>query len=1386
MSMESELANHLAQLNLQDRSDNDLVQQLTQALLAQIQVNRQQQQPAEKLARDPRPADPPKFNGTSLQETPDFLASVHNIFNLCPNTYKSDAQKIGYVGSLLIGSARTWFRLQSESTQFPNLTFVEFEVKLKTRFGDPFAKVTAQRKLHSLRQGTRSALTYSTEFHELAQEAEFNDSAMISGFYSGLREDVKDALAPIRDLPTTFLEYSQVVVSIDNRLFERRQEKLGRPSFGMYAGKPSSSDKTPSSVKGSSALMDDPMEVDVAQWTSRSESDKQGERNRRRRLGLCYYCGGKGHLASGCPKISNKATATSSYLRLRIPLELTKSRMSVLALLDSGATGNFMDKAFATRLGLALKKKNMPTSISLADGTVVRDHITEEVTIPIAIQHHMEEATFDIGSFPKNPVILGMPWLTRHNPAMDFRNKILTFVPQYCKSCQVDRSLCIPLQTEDTKINPIVTNAAHTVDAATVPLFDDSLPGPNRDSRMGDEGILLPGEVNTEGNCMPDESPRISEFELGPPKLSHVSEISLPPEQTYSEKIPTVTLPPNVPDCYRDLAKVFSKSHANVLPEQRPYDCPIDLKENAVPPFKPLYNLTQPEMKALQTYIQENLEKKFIQPSRSPAGAPIFFVTKKDGDLRPCVDYRGLNAITIKNRYPLPLLDNMIDQLRGAKFFTKLDLRGAYNLVRVREGDEWKTAFRCRYGHYEYKVMPFGLTNAPAVFQGMMNDILAEFLDRSVINYLDDILIYSADLETHKTHVRQVLERLLENQLYVKAEKCAFHQKEVTFLGFVIYGDGVRMDPDKTAAIKDWVTPTSLSKLRRFLGFANFYRRFVPNYSTLASPLTSLTSTAKPFMWNDEATKAFEVLKQALQNNIVLRYPDYSKPFVVQTDASDVGIGAVLLQDNQPISFYSRKLSDAEINYAVYDKELLAIVAAFTHWRHHLVGASVPITVQSDHQNLRYFATKQILNQRHARWAVLLSEFDFRIEFLPGKNNESADALSRSFDSDAENEGSILLREECWKDIATVDVVTDTRTLVEEDACKLEIVKARHDSVTAGHLGIRKTRELVARDFVWPGMRKYIADYVASCEVCQRNKVDCQKPFGLLHPLPIPQQPWKSVSMDFIVKLPVSEGFDSIMVVVDRLTKQAHFVPCREEMDAEETANLYLTHIFKLHGLPEDIISDRGPQFKSHFWKALWTILGTTPKLSSSYHPETDGQTERVNQTLEQFLRNYISGQHHDWVSLLPFAEFAYNNAEHVALGCSPFFANYQFNPRADYCSPLSKDESSVPAVTARVKLFYSTLAAIRHNLRQAQEDAKKFADLHRRPVSFSVGDKVWLSSNNLRVSNRKFASKFLGPFTITSVVNDAAFRLSLPEKMMWHNNPYWGASSAKKASCAS
>jgi hypothetical protein len=289
------------------------------------------------------------------------------------------------------------------------------------------------------------------------------------------------------------------------------------------------------------------------------------------------------------------------------------------------------------------------------------------------------------------------------------------------------------------------------------------------------------------------------------------------------ESSPTPELPPE----YADFEDVFSKAKAEKLPEHKPYDHSIPLEEGKTPPFGPIYSLSAPEMGALKKYLDENLERGFIQPSQSPAGAPILFVKKKDGSLRLCVDYRGLNNVTIKNRYPLPLISQMIDAIGGSLFFTTIDLRGAYNLLRIRKGEEWKTAFRCRYGHYEYRVMPFGLCNAPGTFQGLMNDTLHEYLDKFCQVYLDDILIYSKTKEEHIQHVRLVLEKLRATGLYAKLEKCRFSQPRVDFLGFVLAREGVSMDPSKLEPIQTWPTPKSVRDVQSFLGFANFYRRFI-------------------------------------------------------------------------------------------------------------------------------------------------------------------------------------------------------------------------------------------------------------------------------------------------------------------------------------------------------------------------------------------------------------------------------------------------------------------------------------------------------------------------------------------------------------------------------
>ncbi|KAG1928799.1 hypothetical protein F2P79_023363 [Pimephales promelas] len=297
-----------------------------------------------------------------------------------------------------------------------------------------------------------------------------------------------------------------------------------------------------------------------------------------------------------------------------------------------------------------------------------------------------------------------------------------------------------------------------------------------------------------------------------------------------------------VPEEYHDLREVFSRSRATSLPPHRPYDCGIELLPGTTPPRGRLYSLSVPEREALENYLSDSLRAGTIVPSSSPAGAGFFFVKKKDGSLRPCIDYRGLNDITVKNRYPLPLMSSAFEILQGATIFSKLDLRNAYHLVRIKEGDEWKTAFNTPLGHFEYRVLPFGLVNAPAVFQALVNDVLRDMLNVFVFVYLDDILIFSPSLQVHVQHVRRVLQRLLENRLFVKAEKCSFHVPSVTFLGSVISAEGISMDSSKVQAVVDWPVPDSRVALQRFLGFANFYRRFIRNFSQVAAPLTALTS----------------------------------------------------------------------------------------------------------------------------------------------------------------------------------------------------------------------------------------------------------------------------------------------------------------------------------------------------------------------------------------------------------------------------------------------------------------------------------------------------------------------------------------------------------------
>ncbi|CAJ0931673.1 unnamed protein product [Ranitomeya imitator] len=422
----------------------------------------------------------------------------------------------------------------------------------------------------------------------------------------------------------------------------------------------------------------------------------------------------------------------------------------------------------------------------------------------------------------------------------------------------------------------------------------------------------------------------------------------------------------------------------------------------------------------MRSYVKESLEKGHIRPSSSPLGAGFFFVAKKDGSLRPCIDYRLLNKITVKFQYPLPLLSDLFARIKGVSWFTKIDLRGVYNLVRIKRGDEWKTAFNTPEGHFEYLVMPFGLANAPSVFQSFMHDIFREYLDKFLIVYLDDILIFSDDWESHVKQVRTVFQVLRANSLFVKGSKCLFGVQKVSFLGFIFSPSTIEMDPVKVQAIHNWTQPTSLKSMQKFLGFANFYRRFICNFSRIAKPLTDLTKKGADLVnWSSAAVEAFQELKRHFSSAPVLCQPDVSLPFQVEVDASEIGAGAVLSQRSsdcsvmKPCAFFSRKFSPAERNYDVGNRELLAMKWAFEEWRHWLEGAKHRVVVLTDHKNLTYLESAKRLNPRQARWSLFFARFDFVISYLPGSKNVKADALSRSFvpDSPGVSEPAGILKE---------------------------------------------------------------------------------------------------------------------------------------------------------------------------------------------------------------------------------------------------------------------------------------------------------------------------------------------------------------------------------------
>ena len=1017
-------------------------------------------------------------------------------------------------------------------------------------------------------------------------------------------------------------------------------------------------------------------------------------------------------------------------------------------LVDSGASMDFINHRYMAKHRLPKTKEDPHGRVTLADGSV--RPCTQISDNTVTLSGYQTSCHLHVTDLGPHDLILGQPWLQSNNPDIDW----------------AQRTLRPRIQGPERPTQIIVapsSEAPRTTSSKDIPVIS-SLQA-SRALRHGASGYLA--LVRTA-------------------------------ETTTAE---TTTVTPAPQTSHAQLQEVLNR-HQGVfqplpskLPPRRDVDHHIDLEPGGAQPYQGIYRMSPLELGELRKQLDDLLEKGFIKPSKSPFGAPILFVHKKDGGLRMCIDYRALNKITVKNRYPIPRIDDLLDQLNGAKVFSKLDLASGYWQVRIAEGDTHKTAFRSRYGHFEFLVLPFGLTNAPSTFMTLMNQVLRPFLDKFVVVYLDDILIYSKSPEEHAQHVEAVLSALERHHLYAKASKCQFGMAELDFLGHTISGAGIKVDARKVKAILDWPDPSDAHQLRCFLGLAGFYRRFVNRFSHIAAPLTNITGAKATWRWSEVEAKAFAELKHALTTTPVLATPDFAYPFELYTDASQFAIGATLLQDQgnglQPIAYESRKLNSAERNYPIHELELLAVIHALRTWRCYLEGSK--FRVNSDHLNLKYLTTQRNLSRRQARWLETLQQFDLDIHYKAGSDN-LADPLSRRPDLHAITgtfqhnlmeriksayEGDTYLEESGRQVLEELDGVWRKEGAVYVPAganLRQDILREYHDTPFSGHLGMDKLLRGVSKDFWWPHQRDDVADYVRTCDSCQRNKPLNRAPAGLLQPLPTPEHNWEQITMDLITGLPTtSEGHDTILVIVDRMSKMIHCSPTRKTVTGPGLADLVINNVFRYHGLPRIIISDRDPRTTSNFWRALFNILGTNLRVSTAFHPQTDGQTERANRTLEEMLRAFVNRRRDNWDKLLPLMEFAYNNSEQASTKQTPFYLNSGRHPLL----PVNLDvppNRNAPTAQALAQHLRDTLERAQAHLAKSQERQAHQANKRRTDLEFQVGDQVLLSRRNLR--HGKLDAVWLGPYPITERISRTAYRLGLPADMRMH--PVFHASLLK------
>ncbi|UYV81543.1 hypothetical protein LAZ67_20001490, partial [Cordylochernes scorpioides] len=827
--------------------------------------------------------------------------------------------------------------------------------------------------------------------------------------------------------------------------------------------------------------------------------------------------------------------------------------------------------------------------------------------------------------------------------------------------------------------------------------------------------------------------------------------------------------------------------------------------ENAKPIKHKPYRVSPKERDIIKEQIQDMLQEGVIRESSSPWAFPVILVRKRDGNWRFCVDYRKLNSITVKDVYPIPRIDDVMDTLQGSRYFTAIDLRSGYWQVEIEEQDKKKTAFTTSHGLYEFNVMPFGLCNAPATFERIMDNVLKNIKWKFCLCYLDDVVIYSPDFTTHLGRIEAVLKCFRESNLRLNGKKCRFGFEEIEILGHVTSKHGIKPADHNVKAIRDFPRPSKTKEIQSFIGLCSYYRKFIKNFSRIADPLFKLTRKDSPFIWSESQEEAFITLKSLLTNPPILSHFDPEAPTQIHTDASNIGLGATLVQtingQEKVISYISRSLSKPERNYSTTEKECLALVWSMSKLRPYLYGRR--FKVMTDHHALCWLRNLRDPTGRLARWALKIQEYDFEIIYKSGKKHLDADGLSRGplpeadFDDNYDSLFFNPVIEDSDEYIENIKrCLGDTegkRSIVEnfkeENGClykrnprpegrawllvvprvrRRDILKEYHNHMICGHLGVTRTMHRLKDKYFWPSMLKDVVEYVRTCHLCQSRKGSNQLPAGLLHPIPAANYPFERVGIDFLGPLPSTKNRKKWMIVLtDYYTKYAE-TKAVIDATAREVAKFLTENVILKHGAPRYLISDRGSQFTSNLVKEITKICQIQHCFTTSYHPQTNRLTERLNRTLINMISMYVNVDQRNWDEILPFITHAYNTTIQETTKYSPFFLLYGREPVSIlddtniFIEPDSEDYDEY--VSKLMEKIVRTRDIVKVNTEKSQEKMINYYNQKHRQTGYEPGDLVALWTPIRKPGKcEKLLRRYFGPYIVLKKISDVNYSI-VPE----------------------